>query len=93
MELSLILVIFLAAGFTLLTFFVIRSRTGATEVLAPRLEALTTAQNEIAGRFAQALDGQSALQKMLAERIEALDRRLGESLKDTATKTAETEGA
>jgi DNA recombination protein RmuC len=92
MELSLILVIFLAAGFTLLTFFVIRSRTGATEVLAPRLEALTTAQNEIAGRFAQALDGQSALQKMLAERIEALDRRLGESLKDTATKTAETLG-
>ena len=29
---------------------------------------------------------------MLAERIEALDRRLGESLKDTATKTAETLG-
>ena len=92
MELSLVLVIFLAAAFTFLAFFVIRGRTTATDVLAPRLEALTTAQNEIAGRFAQALDGQSALQNMLAERIEALDRRLGESLKDTATKTAETLG-
>jgi len=92
MELSLILVIFLAAAFTLLAFSVIRGRTRATDVLAPRLDALTTAQNEIAGRFAQALDGQSALQNMLAERIEALDRRLGESLKDTATKTAETLG-
>jgi len=92
MELTLILVTFLAAGFILLTFFVIRGRTGATDTLAPRLEALTTAQNEIAGRFAQALDGQNALQNMLAERIEALDRRLGESLKETATKTAETLG-
>ena len=60
--------------------------------IAPRLDAITAAQSEIAGRFAQALDGQSALQNMLAERIEALDRRLGESLKDTATKTAETLG-
>jgi DNA recombination protein RmuC len=92
MELTLILVIFLAVAFTLLAFFVIRGRPGAADVLAPRLEALTTAQNEIAGRFAQALDGQGALQTMLAERIEALDRRLGESLKDTATKTAETLG-
>lgn len=92
MELSVILVIFLAAGFILLTFFVIRGRTNAPDTIAPRLDAITTAQSEIAGRFAQALDGQSALQTMLAERIEALDRRLGESLKDTATKTAETLG-
>jgi DNA recombination protein RmuC len=92
MQLTLILVIFLAVAFTLLAFSVIRGRTRATEVLAPRLDAITTAQSEIAGRFAQALDGQSALQNMLAERIEALDRRLGESLKDTATKTAETLG-
>ncbi|HTW33334.1 MAG TPA: DNA recombination protein RmuC [Rhizomicrobium sp.] len=92
MELSLIAVIFLAAAFTLLAFFVIRGRTSATDAIAPRLDALTTAQNEIAGRFAQALDGQSALQNMLAQRIEALDRRLGESLKETATRTAETLG-
>ncbi|HUO94432.1 MAG TPA: DNA recombination protein RmuC [Rhizomicrobium sp.] len=61
-------------------------------MLAPRLEALSAAQNEIAGRFAQAIAGQSELQNVLAERLEALDRRLGESLKETATKTAETLG-
>ena len=91
MELSLVLVIFLAAGFILLTFFVVRGRTPA-DAVAPRLDALTATQNEIAGRFAQTLAGQSELQKVLAERLEALDRRLGESLKETATRTAETLG-
>jgi DNA recombination protein RmuC len=60
--------------------------------LAPRLEALAIAQNEIAGRFAQALAGQTELQTVLAGRLDALDRRLGDSLKETASRTAETLG-
>jgi len=94
MQLTLVLVIFLAAAFMVLAVYVSRGRknTDAAEMLAPRLEALSAAQSEIAGRFAQALAGQSELQNVLAERLEALDRRLGESLKETATKTAETLG-
>jgi DNA recombination protein RmuC len=95
MELSLIVaLICLAIAFVVLAaaIFRNRSRAEAADALAPRLEALSAAQNEIAGRFAQALAGQSALQNVLAERLEALDRRLAESLRDSATKTAETLG-
>ena len=94
MQLTLVLVIFLAAAFMVLAVYVSRGRknTDAAEMLAPRLEALSATQSEIAGRFAQALAGQSELQNVLAERLEAIDRRLGESLKETATKTAETLG-
>ena len=60
--------------------------------LESRLEALTAAQNEIAGRFTQALAGQTELQTLLQSRIDALDLRLGTSLKETAEKTAETLG-
>jgi DNA recombination protein RmuC len=68
-----------------------RSQLG-DEAVAPRLDALTAAQSEIAGRFAQALAGQTELQTMLAGRLDALDRRLGDSLKETASRTAETLG-
>jgi len=94
MELSTTLVIFIAAGFIFATVFVVfgRTRASSPDSLTPRLEAITTSQNEIAGRFAQALAGQTELQNMLAQRLEALDRRLGEGLKESATKTAETLG-
>jgi DNA recombination protein RmuC len=94
MELSTVLVIFIAAAFILVALFVLlgRTRASSSDTLTPRLEALTTAQNEIAGRFAQSLAGQTELQNMLAQRLEALDRRLGEGLKESATKTAETLG-
>jgi DNA recombination protein RmuC len=64
----------------------------AGAILESRLESLGATQNEIAGRFAQALEGQTALQTMLAGRMDALDLRLGASLKETADKTAETLG-
>jgi len=61
-----------------------------------KLRELSAAQNEIAGRFSQAIESQaksqSELQRAVAERLEALDKRLGENLKDSATKTAETLG-
>jgi DNA recombination protein RmuC len=96
MELSLILMAFLAIALVLVAILAVlvwgRGRAAPGGELAPRLEALTAAQNEIAGRFAQALAGQSELQNVLAVRLEAIDKRLGEGLKESATKTAETLG-
>lgn len=96
MEFSLILLGVLVVALVLAglgAVFIRRRNPQAGEnTLAPRLEAIAAAQNEIAGRFAQALAGQSELQNMLALRLEALDKRLGDSLKETASKTAETLG-
>ena len=96
MEYSFILLTFLVAVLALAAIGAVYVRSRNPRVgespLSPRLDAISAAQNEIAGRFAQALAGQSELQNMLAQRLEALDRRLGESLKETASKTAETLG-
>jgi DNA recombination protein RmuC len=75
-----------------LVFAATRRGRGGDEAISPRLEALAAAQSEIAGRFAQALAGQTELQTMLAGRLDALDRRLGDSLKETASRTSETLG-
>lgn len=70
--------------------------SGETLLLETRLRELAAAQNEIAGRFSQAIESQSRsqgdLQRAVAERLEALDNRLGENLKESAAKTAETLG-
>ena len=67
-----------------------------TLLLDTRLRELAAAQSEIAGRFSQAIESQSRsqtdLQRAVAERLEALDNRLGENLKESAAKTAETLG-
>jgi DNA recombination protein RmuC len=69
---------------------------GESLFLETKLRDLAASQSEIAGRFSQAIESQaksySELQRTLAERLEALDKRLGENLKETATKTAETLG-
>jgi DNA recombination protein RmuC len=69
---------------------------GDAAVLESKLRDLAAAQSEIAGRFSQAIESQaksqSDLQRAVAERLEALDKRLGENLKDTASRTAETLG-
>lgn len=96
MELSLILlnivVVMLAFVGVGAVYIWSRNSRGGGIALAPRLEIIAAAQNEIAGRFAQALAGQSELQNMLALRLEALDKRLGDGLKEQASKTAETLG-
>jgi DNA recombination protein RmuC len=56
----------------------------------PRLDDVIRGQGNIAGQFQQTLEAQAQLQKMMAERIEALDQRLGETLATSATKTAAT---
>jgi len=56
----------------------------------PRLDDVIRGQGNISGQFQQTLDAQARLQTMLAERIEALDKRLNDSIADTATKTVAT---
>jgi DNA recombination protein RmuC len=58
----------------------------------PRLDQVIAGQGAIAGQFQATLEAQAQLQRSLAERIEALDKRLGESLTETAAKTGETLG-
>ncbi|MBV9475846.1 MAG: DNA recombination protein RmuC, partial [Acidobacteria bacterium] len=56
----------------------------------PRLDSVMAQQGEIAGRFQQTVEAQAALQRTLSERIEALDKRLGETLSASASQTAAT---
>jgi DNA recombination protein RmuC len=81
-----------AAGIIALALMRARPPVADTSPLAPRLDLLTAAQGEIAGRFAQTIEAQGQLQALLAQRMDALDKRLGDTLKETATKTAETMG-
>jgi DNA recombination protein RmuC len=54
----------------------------------PRLDTLLTAQGNIAGQFQQTVEAQ----RTLSERLDALSKQLGSSLKENTDKTAETLG-
>jgi DNA recombination protein RmuC len=56
----------------------------------PRIDTLLQAQGEITGKFTQTVTAQAELQRTLTEQIDALNKRLGDSLTDSATKTAAT---
>ena len=56
----------------------------------PRLDTVLSGQGDITGQFRQTVAAQEALSRTLAERLEALDKRLGQSLSDNASKTAAT---
>ncbi|MBS0470341.1 MAG: DNA recombination protein RmuC [Proteobacteria bacterium] len=56
----------------------------------PRIDTLISEQGRIGGQFTQTLAAQEALQKSLGERIDALNQRLGQSLSESAEKTAAT---
>ena len=62
----------------------------APEPPAPdsRLDALLAKQGEIGGQFTQTVAAQEALTRTLGERLEALEKRMGENLTDSATRTA-----
>src|SRR5471030_3035932 len=53
-----------------------------------RLDAVLSGQGDISGQFKAAIQAQAELKRTLDERIAALDKRLGENLTDSATKTA-----
>ncbi len=56
----------------------------------PRLDTLIAAQGEIKGQFSQTVVAQAELQRTLTEQIAALNKRMGDSLADSATKSTET---
>ena len=51
----------------------------------PRLDTLLAKQGEIGGRFAQTVAAQAALTRTLGERLEALEKRVGENLAERLT--------
>jgi len=88
MELALIL---LAAAVVLgaaILAFALRKPAAEPAVLDPRLDTLLAKQGEIGGQFTQTVAAQEALTRTLGERLEALEKRMGENLTDSATKTA-----
>src|SRR5580692_4758175 len=84
-----ILSIAVVAAAAILAFALTRPKAVVEPVKPdPRLDAVISGQGAIAGQFQATLEAQAQLQRSLAERIEALDKRLGENLTDSATKTA-----
>ena len=84
-------------GVAIVVFALMRLKGGVDVAgLETKMADLAKAQGEIAGRFAEAIErqskDQSALQTAVNERLGALDQRLGESLKESGEKTAETLG-
>jgi DNA recombination protein RmuC len=90
----LILAVSLLASAALVAFALLRRKTEGEPIVAPdpRLDHVIEAQGKIAGQFSQTLQAQVALQKSLSDRIDHLNARLGETLQETASKTAETLG-
>jgi DNA recombination protein RmuC len=91
MELALIV---LAVAVVLAAWIAVfaRPKATATEPAAPhpRLDTLLAKQGEIGGQFTQTVAAQEALPRLLGERLEALAKRVGENLTDSATRTAAT---
>jgi len=86
MELALIiLAVAVVLGAVILAFARPRAAAPAPD---SRLDAVLSGQGDISGQFKAAVQAQAELQRTLDERIAALDKRLGENLTDSATKTA-----
>ncbi|HWY60719.1 MAG TPA: DNA recombination protein RmuC [Rhizomicrobium sp.] len=75
-----------------LIFALARPKAVAEARPDPRMDAVISGQGAIAGQFQATLEAQAQLSRSLAERLEALDKRLGENLKESASKTGETLG-
>jgi DNA recombination protein RmuC len=89
MELGLILLsVAVVAGAILLAWALTRPRPQARP--DPRFDALIAAQGEIKGQFQNTVAAQAELQRTLAERMDALNRRMSESLSESTVKTSAT---
>jgi len=84
MELALIVLAFAVVLGAVILAFVLRRPAAAD----PRLDAVLSGQGDISGQFKAAIQAQAELQRTLDERIATLDKRLGENLTDSATRTA-----
>lgn len=92
MELALFVLAVGLVAAAIIVAMALRSRdtAAAPPPADPRLDTVLQAQGNIAGQFKQTVEAQAQLQKALSDRIDALSQRLGESLADSATKTAAT---
>ncbi len=75
----------------MIAFALIRRTPAATP--DTRLDAVIAAQGGISERFQQALEAQAHLQRAISERMDALNQRLGDSLRESSDKTAATLGS
>lgn len=83
-----------AAG--LIAFAILKARAAKPADAPPpdtRLESVIAQQGAISERFRQAIEAQGALEKALSERLDQLNKRVTDSLHDSAEKTATTLGS
>lgn len=73
--------------------FALRRAPAQLPTADPRLDHVIAQQGAISERFQQTVEAQGALQRTLAERLDALNKRLGDSLHESAEKTAATLGS
>ena len=88
MELALILLAGAVVVGAVILAFSLRKPVAEPIPLDPRLDTLLAKQGEIGGQFSQTVAAQEALTRTLGERLEALEKRMGDNLTDSATKTA-----
>ena len=86
------IVLAVAVVLAALILALVRPETAPVEPAGPdpRLDTLLAKQGEIGGQFTQTVAAQEALTRLLGERLEALEKRVGENLTDSATRTAAT---
>jgi DNA recombination protein RmuC len=90
MEIALgVLAISMVIAAAIVAFAVLRRQPAPENRPDPRLDTLIGAQSAIVAKFEQTVAGQN----QLSQRIDALNQRLGESLKETTDKTVETLGS
>ncbi|MBV9570868.1 MAG: DNA recombination protein RmuC [Alphaproteobacteria bacterium] len=74
----------------LVAFALLRRKQEPVPAADQRLDHVIVAQGEIAGQFKQTIAAQAELQRTMSHQIEALNRRVSETLSESATKTAAT---
>ena len=87
MDFAFIILALALLGAAAIVAFGLRRSQAASD---PRLDQLIAAQGEIAGQFRVTVAGQAELQRTLSDRIDALNKRLSDSLAESATATAAT---
>jgi len=78
MELALILLAAAVVLGAVILAFALRKPAVEPAVLDPRLDTLLAKQGEIGGQFTQTVAAQEALARTLGERLEALEKRMGD---------------
>jgi DNA recombination protein RmuC len=86
----LILAVAVVAAALIVAFARPKGQAAAPAVPDPRLDTLLTKQGEIGGQFTQTVAAQEALRRTLSERLETLEKRMGDNLAATAKQTGET---